>query len=134
MRGPAGGGHLVPALRRPAVTDMPAAYARYSRRELEREGIPMVLALHDARTGAAPPVDDPVARAEGPRLAELFDAYAAGLAGQIAAIEADPAPDLTGGAPLITVLVVLAEEHLRARPDDATTPDDVTRPGPGAHG
>jgi len=88
----------------------------------------MVLALHDARTGAAPPVDDPVARAEGPRLAELFDAYDDGMAAQVAAIEADPTPDLTGGAPLITVLVVLAEEHLRARPDCVTAPDEATAP------
>ena len=101
---------------------MPASYARYAQRELEREGIPMVLALHDARTGAAPPVDDPLALAEGARLAELFDAYEAGTAEQVALAEAATEPDLTGGAPLITVLVVLAEEHLRARVDE---PDDA---------
>lgn len=111
------GAHLVPALRRAPVADMPAAWARYARRELGREGIPMVLALHDARTGAAPPVHDPLALAEGGRLAELFDAYEAGMAVQVSAAETHPAPDLTGGMPLITVLVVLAEEHLRARPD-----------------
>ncbi len=77
----------------------------------------MVLALHDARTGAAPVVHDATAQAEGAVLAELFDAYEAGMAEAVALAEAAPGPDLTGGAPLITVLVVLAEEHLRARPD-----------------
>lgn len=112
-------GLLVPALQRPPVDDVPASYARYERRELEREGIPMVLALSDARTGAPPRVDDELALAEGARLAELFDAYETGMAATVEAVEADPQPDLTGGAPLITVLVVLAEEHLRARPDEA---------------
>jgi hypothetical protein len=108
---------LVPALRRPPVADMPASYARYARRELEREGIPMVLALSDVRTGAPPPVDDPLALAEGARLAQLFDAYEAGTAELVAGVAAAPGPDLTGGAPLIAVLVVLAEEHLRVRED-----------------
>lgn len=106
---------LVPALRREPVADVAASYARYAARELEREGIPMVLALSDARTGAPPRVVDPTALAEGARLARLFDAYEAGMAHEVARAEADPEPDLTGGAPLITVLVVLAEEHLRAR-------------------
>lgn len=113
---------LVPALRRDPVADVPASYARYARRELEREGIPMVLALSDARTGGPPTVDDPLALREGARFAELFDAYEAGMADEVARAEAAAGPDPTGGAPLITVLVVLAEEHLRARTDEDALP------------
>lgn len=123
-----------PALRLPPVADVPASYARYARRELEREGIPMVLALSDARTGKPPPVDDPLALVEGARLAELFDAYETGMADAVAAAEADPAPDLSGGAPLITVLVVLAEEHLRARVDGEVEDDRLDEPAAGREG
>ena len=110
---------LVPALRRQPVADAPASFARYERRELEREGIAMVVALRDVRTGTHPTVDDPLALAEGARFAEIFDVYQDGMAEAIATLEAVEEPDQTGGAPLISVLVVLAEEHLRARPDAA---------------
>lgn len=116
---------LVPSLRRPGVEDVAASAARFERRVLEREGIPMVLALSDARTGAPPVVDDPVALAEAPRLVELFDHYDAGSRSAIAALEASDEPDLTGGAPLIAVLVVLAEEHLRV--DVPDEPDEDHR-------
>lgn len=108
-----------PALLRRPATDVVASYARFTQRELRREGIPMFLALQDARTGRPPVVDDGTARREGERLAQLFDHYEAGLAPVLTGLEAEPAPDLTGGAPLIAVLVVLAEEHPR---EDGTRP------------
>jgi hypothetical protein len=88
----------------------------------------MFVALHDARPGRELHVRDPLAEAEGARLAELFDHYERGLA---AAAEGSGEPQ--GGAPvdrgaephgwlppeaaaLIDVLVVLSDQHLRARP------------------
>ena len=106
----------------PELTDAPAAdVLAVSRachqRVLEREGIAMFVALHDARPGRRLLVDDPVGRAEGGLLAGLFDHYDQGL-------DAHPEPnddldhDPTGAAALIDVLVVLADQHLRARTQD----------------
>lgn len=119
----------------PPAADVAAAAAACARQVLEREGIAMFLGLHDSRTGRAVAVADEAARAEGARLAELLDAYAAALAVR----PGDPLreEDGTEGLParpwhsshwdpeldhdpdeaaLVKVLVVLADQHLRARP------------------
>ena len=99
-------------------------------RILEREGIAMFVALHDARPGHHLHVRDALAVAEGARLAGLFDHYERGLAakgvdpalyeaggeGEVP-IEVDPDIDPTGAAGLIDILVVLSDQHLRARPE-----------------
>ena len=90
----------------------------------------MFVALHDARPGRDLRVRDALHVAEGVRLAALFDHYESGLADTHidaalpeAAIEgdgpelADPDGDPTGAAALIEVLVVLSDQHLRARPE-----------------
>jgi hypothetical protein len=97
----------------PPAGDVAAAAAECKARILEREGIAMFVALHDARPGRELRVRDPLAEAEGPRLAELFDHYERGLA--------TAPPEGHGWLPpeaaaLIDVLVVLSDQHLRARP------------------
>jgi len=115
----------------PPAGDVAAAAAECKARILEREGIAMFVALHDARPGRELRVRDPLAEAEGARLAELFDHYQRGLAGAPPEGSGEP----QGGAPvdrevevephgwlppeaaaLVDVLVVLADQHLRARP------------------
>lgn len=96
----------------PPAGDVAAAAAECKARILEREGIAMFVALHDARPGRELRVRDPLAEAEGARLAELFDHYERGLAA---------APEPHGWLPpeaaaLVDVLVVLSDRHLRARP------------------
>ena len=98
----------------PPAGDVPAVAAECKARILEREGIAMFVALHDARPGRELEVRDPLGAAEGARLAELFDHYERGLA-------AAP-PEGSGWLPpeaaaLIDVLVVLSDQHLRARPE-----------------
>ncbi len=117
-------------LHAPPADDVPAASVRCKARILEREGIAMFVALHDARPGHRLRVTDPVARAEGGRLAALFEHYWSALAAappaeagglrELAvegdAVGADPAElDPTGAAALIDALVVLSDQHLRAR-------------------
>jgi hypothetical protein len=105
----------------PPAGDVPALAAECKARILEREGIAMFVALHDARPGRELQVRDPLAVVEGARLAELFDHYERGLA----AAPADPTPEETapGGwlppetAALVDVLVVLSDQYLRARPE-----------------
>lgn len=112
-----------------ATDDVRAVSAQCRRRILEREGIPMFVALDDARPGRDLQVRDALHVAEGRRLAVLFAHYERGLAdSQVdadlheAAVEgdgpesADPQDDPTGAAALIDVLVVLSDQHLRARP------------------
>jgi hypothetical protein len=99
----------------PPAGDVAAAAAECKARILEREGIAMFVALHDARPGRELRVRDPLAEAEGARLAELFDHYERGLAA------APPEPEPHGWLPpevaaLVDVLVVLSDQHLRARP------------------
>jgi hypothetical protein len=104
----------------PPADDVPAAAAECKARILEREGIAMFVALHDARPGRDLRVRDPLSVAEGARLADLFDHYERALA----AAPADPAPGEPGtdgavlaeAAAVIDVLVVLSDQHLRARP------------------
>lgn len=100
--------------------DVAAARELCLRKILEREGITMLLALHDTRTGQAPTVTDGPARREGARLAELFDHYRDGLAPLPRAPGAagSEEPDPTGAGALIDVLVVLADQrrHAGARP------------------
>ncbi|GIH28482.1 hypothetical protein Aph01nite_67920 [Acrocarpospora phusangensis] len=78
--------------------DPGAILAENERRALEREGIPMFLALEDLR-GPIPPVAD---RAEGPALAELTGTYAAAVR-----------PEAEDGdlAALASVVTVLARVH-----------------------
>jgi hypothetical protein len=97
----------------PAAGDVAAVAAECKARILEREGIAMFVALHDARPGRELRVRDPLAEAEGARLAELFDHYERGLA--------TAPPEGSGWLPpeaaaLVDVLVVLSDQHLRARP------------------
>jgi hypothetical protein len=98
--------------------DVAAVAAECKARVLEREGIAMFVALHDARPGHDLRVRDPLGMAEGARLAELFDHYQRGLAA--APEEAEPHGWLPPeAAALIDVLVVLSDQHLRARPEPA---------------
>ena len=96
----------------PPADDVAAAAAECKARVLEREGIAMFVALHDARPGRELRVRDPLGLAEGARLAELFDHYQRGLAEP-----AEPHGWLPPeAAALVDVLVVLSDRHLRARP------------------
>lgn len=104
----------------PPAEDVLAVSAECKARILEREGIAMFVALHDARPGRDLRVRDPLGVAEGARLADLFDHYRRALA----AVPADPTPARAGpddavrpeAAAVIDVLVVLSDRHLRARP------------------
>jgi hypothetical protein len=126
MSGP---GPAAELLAHPAA-DVPAVAVECKARILEREGIAMFVALHDARPGRELEVRDPLGAAEGARLAELFDHYERGLA----AAPPEGSGEPQGGAPvdrevephgwlppeaaaLIDVLVVLSDQHLRARPE-----------------
>ena len=103
----------------PPADDVLAVAVECKARILEREGIAMFVALHDARPGRGLQVREPLAVAEGSRLAGLFDHYERALA----ATPADPpeVADADGAVPpgasaVIDVLVVLSDQHLRARP------------------
>ena len=114
--------------------DVRSATAVCKARILEREGIAMFLALHDSRPGRQLQVHDTLSLSEAARLAELFDHYERGLAPKVldpvlveAGIEGetpgdgptaiDPDADPTGAAALIEILVVLSDQHMRARPE-----------------
>ena len=98
------------------ASDVPAASPACNQRVLEREGIAMSIALHDARPGRRLVVRDPLGGAEGELLAGLFDHYEQGLEGTPRPVgDVDPDDDPTGAAALIDVLVVLSDQHLRAR-------------------
>jgi len=73
-------------------------------RRLEREGIPMVLALVDEREGALHIADDSPARVEGEQYADLLARYSGLLTPTEVFDEGDE-----GG--LITAMQVLAYEH-----------------------
>ncbi|EGJ73060.1 hypothetical protein STTU_0271 [Streptomyces sp. Tu6071] len=89
----------------------PGAYLTALRaRVLEREGIPMVLALQ----GAAPRPADAAPEAEGAELADLLRHYRAALAPE-ADDDAEPA--------LIDVLQVMGAAHLTPRGGDARKED-----------
>lgn len=98
----------------PPAADVPAVSRACHQRVLEREGIAMFVALHDARPGRRLFVDDPLGRAEGGLLVGLFEHYERGMEG-IDDLDVEPDDDPTGAAALIDVLVVLADQHLRAR-------------------
>lgn len=102
----------------PAVGDVIGALDAYRSLELEREGIGMFLALHDARPGRVLQVQDEVALTEGAHLAQLFDGYWQRLegAGFPVADAERYEPDETGARELIHVLVVLSASHLTLRP------------------
>ena len=121
-----------------ATEDVRSVSALCKTRILEREGIPMFVALDDARPGRDLQVRDALHVDEGRRLAALFEHYERGLAEisadadlHEAAVEGDgpdsadpkddpkddPMDDPTGAAALIDVLVVLSDQHLRARPE-----------------
>lgn len=104
------------SLESPPASDAAAVLARCQTRVLEREGIPMFVALHDARPTArtAAPADGPPAL-EAERLAALFDHYREGLASS--SPTRDPGNDPTGASALIDILVVLSDQHLRAAED-----------------
>jgi hypothetical protein len=102
----------------PAAADVPAVAAECRARVLEREGIAMFVALHDARPGRDLHVRDPLGVAEGARLAELFDQYERGLAAAPTEGPGEPHGWLPPeAAALVDVLVVLSDQHLRARPE-----------------
>ena len=83
-------------------------------RVLEREGIPMVLALVN-EVGPPPTVDSAEVRAEGARLAGAVDAYRAAL------VPSGRDDDL---GCLISVLQAVAFQDF-AGPDQRLAPDDV---------
>ncbi|MGW7276114.1 hypothetical protein ACWGH5_37080 [Streptomyces sp. NPDC054864] len=83
--------------------DPRAVLAVCEQRALEREGIPMFLALEDLTSGAVPPVTDTDAVAEGPQLAALTATYRQQLKPQ--AKDGDLAE-------LASVVTVLAATHL----------------------
>jgi hypothetical protein len=95
----------------PPADDVLAVAAECRARILEREGIPMFVALHDARPGRDLRVRDPLGVAEGERLAGLFDHYGRALVA--APADGTVPPE---AAAVIDVLVVLSDQHLRARP------------------
>ena len=101
------------------LTDTPAADVAAvahacHQRILEREGIAMFVALHDARPGRRLLVRDPLGSAEGGLLAGLFDHYEKALE-VTDHVDVDLDDDPTGAAALIDVLVVMSDQHLRAR-------------------
>jgi len=110
------------------AADVPAVLAACQQRVLEREGIPMFVALHDGRPGHRLRVSDELAMTEGARLAELFAHYERALAptprspvleeGGVegAAPSIDGTPLDPAAIALIEVLVVLSDQHLRATP------------------
>jgi len=108
-------------LTRPPVDDVLGALGEVRLLELEREGIAMFLALHDARPGRVLAVDDEAARAEGTHLVRLFDGYHEALE-QAGFPPADDEPDVTGARELIDVLVVLSDRHLSLRTTRAADP------------
>jgi hypothetical protein len=85
------------------VDDPRAAAAECERRALEREGIPVVLALLDERPDPVRCVDE-AAIAEGNRFAALFDTYRAALA---------PDADEHDAAALYSVVALLGQCHVR---------------------
>ena len=97
----------------PPAGDVPALAQMCRLRAIEREAVPMFVALQDCRAGRRLQVVDQIGLAEGSRLRELFDHYERGLPD---ALEIAPFRDLTGGGRLIDVLVVLSDQHLRAKP------------------
>lgn len=114
---------LTPTLQGEPASDVEAVFGNCKRRILEREGIPMFLALHDARPGRNLVVNDATAKAEGGTLTRLFEHYEHGvdaLPGKHLPIDAPPEADKTGAADLIDVLVVLSDQHLRARLEDCS--------------
>lgn len=99
----------------PAAPDVPAVLTACHARLLEREGIAMFVAIDDARPGRALQVTDPGAIEEGARIAELFDHYYAGLAAIGFPPQFPDEPDETGAPEIIDALVVMSDQHLRAR-------------------
>lgn len=111
--------------------DVLGALADYRTLELEREGIAMFLALHDARPGRDLVVRDDGALAEAARLVPLLDHYEQALSAAGYPRSADGAdepdePDETGARELIDVLVVLSDRHLSSR---RTAGGEPTPPG-----
>ena len=104
----------------PEVADVLGTLRGCYQRALEREGIPMVVALDDVRPGRRPVVTDPVSLADGSRFADLLSSYYAQLeAAGFPDYDPEPAPDETGARELIDALVVLSEQHLRAVEEQA---------------
>ncbi len=101
-------------LTQPGADDVLGALQEFRDLELEREGIAMFLALHDARPGRVLAVRDEGALAEGASLAALFDHYREPLE-RAGFPPADDEPDETGSRELIDVLVVLSDRHLSLR-------------------
>lgn len=110
------------SLTSPPADDVVAVATACRGRLMEREGIAMFVALEDARPGRRLRVHDGPTLAEGALLARLFAHYEAGMAagtgephlvsGGLEGMDSDP----TGAVQVIDVLVVLADQHLRARP------------------
>lgn len=103
----------------PPAGDVPAVLAACHARLLEREGIAMFVAVDDVRPGRSLTVTDATARAEGARLAPLLDHYYGGLAAVGFPAQFPDEPDETGARELIDALVVLSDQHLRARIEPA---------------
>lgn len=93
------------------MNDPGAAEAEYATRRLDREGIPVLLTLHD-ETGTAAPVTDPALLAEGAAYADLLAEYRAVL-------RPDAADD--DQAALYDVLAVVAWVHRSVPPGSTRT-------------
>jgi len=85
------------------VADPRAAAAECERRALEREGIPVVLALVDERPQPVRCTDEP-AQAEGAQFAALFETYRAALA---------PGADEHDAAAVYSVVALIGQAHVR---------------------
>ena len=99
----------VPALQ--PVADPAAAHRACTARVLEREGIPVVLALVDRRRGAEATGPPPAPPEAG--LVEVFDAYAAALA---------PGAADDDAAALYSVVELLGWAHVHPGPAPAAGP------------
>lgn len=99
------------SLNTPPATDPVAILAQCQTRIVEREGIPMFIALQDLRPGAAARHTQS-GENEGERLSSLFDYYHDALRKGSETLESEEDP--TGASKLIEILVVLSDRHLRA--------------------
>jgi hypothetical protein len=105
----------VGTLAAPAAEDVRAVLTACHARLLEREGIAMFVALDDVRPGRTFEAREATALADGRRAAELLDHYYTGLEALGFPAQYPDEPDETGAKELIDALVVLSDQHLRAR-------------------
>ena len=81
----------------------------------ETDGVPMVVALHDARPGRRLVVTDPRTLADAAALADAFDEH--DRRRQLLRVPSDSGGDPTGAGEVIAVLAAVAEEHVASKVD-----------------